>query len=77
MSEALELKIGGMTCSGCASAVGRVLARVAGVARASVELESGRAVVEGAPRIEDLIRAVEAAGYEAEPWRPESSAYRE
>jgi copper chaperone len=73
MSGTVELAIRGMTCNGCASALTRVLSRVAGVNRAQVELASGRALIEGAAREEDLVRAVEAAGYQVEACSPSSS----
>jgi copper chaperone CopZ len=73
MSDSVELLITGMTCSGCASTVTRVLSRVAGVTAARVDLESGRASVAGSARAEDLMQAVEAAGYEVARWTPESS----
>ncbi len=73
MAETVELAISGMTCGGCASTVTRVLSRVAGVTAARVDLARGRASVEGAARAEDLVRAVQAAGYDVEVWRPESS----
>jgi Cu+-exporting ATPase len=67
-SARLELSIGGMTCGGCAGVVERALSRVPGVARASVSLETHRAVVEcssPAPAMESLIRAVTMAGFDA------------
>ncbi len=73
MTETVELSIRGMTCTGCASTLTRVLSRVAGVHRAQVELGSGRAFVEGEARAEDLVRAVEAAGYHVEKCQPSSS----
>ena len=73
MSGTVELSILGMTCNGCASALTRALSRVAGVSRARVELASGRAFIEGAPREDDLLRAVEAAGYHLEKCHPSSS----
>ena len=73
MSRTVELSIRGMTCNGCASALTRVLSRVAGVDRARVDLTSGRALIEGEPREEDLVRAVEAAGYHAEACERSSS----
>ena len=54
----LVLVITGMTCDGCVGAVRRVLSRVPGVA--SVEV-----AVAGAANSQDLVRAVEAAGYGA------------
>jgi copper chaperone CopZ len=59
----IELAVSGMTCSGCAGTVTRVLSRVPGVTGAQVDLASGRATVAGTARAEDLIRAVEAAGF--------------
>ena len=60
------LSIHGMTCSGCAGTVTRVLQRVPGVIRAEVDLESARAVVTGSAGAAELVAAAEAAGYEAE-----------
>ena len=57
------LAISGMTCSGCVGAVTRALSRVPGVREARVDLASGRATVTGTARAQDLIRAVEAAGF--------------
>jgi len=64
---AIQLKIEGMHCGGCASAVRRVLESVPSVSSVSVDLESGRAVVEAAPGVESaaLVSAVEDAGYDA------------
>ena len=57
------LAVTGMTCGGCASTLTRVLSRVPGVEAAQVDLASGRAIVSGTARAEDLIHAVEAAGF--------------
>lgn len=57
------LAISGMTCGGCAGAVGRALSQVPGVAEARVDLAKGQATVTGTARAEDLVRAVEAAGF--------------
>jgi P-type Cu+ transporter len=59
------LAITGMTCNGCVGAVTRVLSRVPGVASVEVERASGRALVAGAADAQNLVRAVEAAGYGA------------
>ncbi len=63
----IHLKIDGMHCAGCATAVRRVLEAEPSVSRASVDLESGRADVEAGPAVDEarLILAVEDAGYEA------------
>jgi copper chaperone CopZ len=63
---AVVLSIAAMTCGGCASTVTRVLSRVPGVTGAKVDLASRRATVLGTARPEELIAAVEAAGYGAE-----------
>lgn len=60
------LAVSGMTCGGCAGAVSRALSGVSGVVEARVDLAAGRATVTGTARAEDLIRAVEAAGFSGE-----------
>ncbi|WP_080429513.1 heavy metal translocating P-type ATPase [Burkholderia ubonensis] len=64
---AIELDIGGMTCASCAGRVEKALANVPGVARASVNLATERAMVHGAAPLDPaaLIAAVTAAGYRA------------
>ena len=63
----IELKVKGMSCQHCANAVSEALASVPGVSRVvSVELGSGRALVEGDAEPEALASAVAEAGYEAE-----------
>ena len=61
-----ELKINGMSCAACVAHVEKSLEAVSGVRRVEVELQPGRALVqhEGAD-VEELKRAVAAAGYEA------------
>ncbi len=62
-----ELAIGGMTCASCAARVRGALERVEGVSAARVNLATERAVVEHGPAatIPSLLRAVDAAGYDA------------
>ncbi|NKJ50378.1 copper-transporting ATPase [Burkholderia sp. SG-MS1] len=64
-----ELDIGGMTCASCATRVEKALAKVPGVTRASVNLATERARVEGDASVdaEALANAVRKAGYEATP----------
>lgn len=62
----IVLAISGMACGGCAGAVGRALSAVAGVIDARVDLAGGRATVTGTAGAEDLIRAVEDAGFSGE-----------
>jgi copper chaperone CopZ len=61
----IVLEVTGMTCSGCASTVTRVLTRVPGVSSAQVDLAGGRATVTGSAPPAALIQAVEAAGFGA------------
>lgn len=63
----IQLKIDGMHCSGCASAVRRVLEATPSVTAVSVDLDAGRATVEAMAGVDSgrLISAVEDAGYEA------------
>ncbi|AHF02848.1 heavy metal transporter [Marichromatium purpuratum 984] len=62
-----QLKITGLSCQHCERRVGEALVAVAGVESVSIDLEAGRARVEGAAESATLIAAVEAAGYQAEP----------
>ncbi|KAB0641800.1 heavy metal translocating P-type ATPase, partial [Burkholderia latens] len=66
-STGLELDIGGMTCASCAGRVEKALAAVPGVARASVNLATERASVQGNSTLDaaTLIAAVTTAGYRA------------
>jgi copper chaperone len=59
----IVLEVTGMTCGGCASSVTRILTRVPGVTEAQVDLPTGRATVTGGARPDDLIHALEAAGF--------------
>ena len=66
-----ELAISGMTCASCAGRIERALAQVPGVRSVSVNLASERAHIEliGEVPDEQLIAAVEHAGYSAQPLR--------
>jgi len=66
------LDVEGMTCAGCAGEIERELGKVPGVASAVVRYEQRRAEVRMASqpsRAEQLIAAVERAGYRASPAR--------
>ena len=64
----LDLVIDGMTCSHCAAAVSQALRRCHSVATVQVDLAAGRAVVAGEGlRVDELVAAVESAGYRAHP----------
>ena len=64
---AITLRIGGMTCASCVRRVERALNRVDGVDEASVNFASATARVSLGDAIgaDDLVQAVERAGYDA------------
>lgn len=66
-----ELRISGMSCANCRAAVERALLhRMPGVVRAAVNFATEQATVEYVPGLAstaELLRAVEEAGYRAEP----------
>ena len=67
-TQTIRLDIDGMSCASCVARLESALQAVPGVARASVNLASESALVElvsGAATAQDLLRAVEAAGYSA------------
>ncbi len=64
----ITLKVSGMSCQGCVNAVTAALKNTNGVKTAEVSLEKNMATVEYDPAIakpEDLVRAIEEAGYGA------------
>lgn len=65
MNHMIELKIEGMSCLHCISAVARALKSVPGVMEADVDLTSGLARIEGTASPEALVQAVTEAGYAA------------
>ncbi|WP_028227078.1 heavy metal translocating P-type ATPase [Paraburkholderia ferrariae] len=72
-----EFEIHGMTCAACATRVEKALARVPGVARASVNLATEKATVETGSGVapEVLVGAVEKAGYEAVPVATQTASF--
>ncbi|GGP23199.1 heavy-metal-associated domain-containing protein [Silvimonas iriomotensis] len=61
------LKINGMSCSGCAGTVSRVLKNIEGVQSAAVNLDAGNAQVEFDPALtgpDAFKTAIEDAGYD-------------
>ncbi|MEJ2216866.1 MAG: cation transporter [Gemmatimonadota bacterium] len=60
-----NLKVEGMTCHHCVMAVTKALESVAGVTKAEVDLERGRAVVDGDADVQAMIAAVQEEGYQA------------
>lgn len=61
----IELSIEGMTCASCVSRVEKALQAVAGVSSANVNLATERATVKGTASVENLIKAIDKAGYDA------------
>lgn len=71
----VELRIEGMTCSACAVGVRQALLDTAGVRQAEVDFDAGRAQIRfdaAAVTGEDLLAAVERAGFRATVVTPES-----
>ena len=68
-TETVRLRIEGMGCDGCVTAVHDALSRLPGVREVTVALEQGAAVVEAeAPADRQaMVTAVDHAGYEAVP----------
>ena len=64
-----ELDIQGMTCASCALRVEKALAKVPGVARATVNLATEKATVDAdtSVDVDALVAAVRKAGYDAQP----------
>ncbi|MCE8011014.1 heavy metal translocating P-type ATPase [Halomonas daqingensis] len=63
----LRLAISGMTCASCVKSVQQALERTPGVATAAVNFGTRVAQVHGHADTETLVKAVQAAGYDAEP----------
>ncbi len=63
----IKLKVTGMTCGHCETAVSEALSGVSGVDKVvAVSHQRDEAVVEGSPDIGSLIAAVKQEGYDAE-----------
>jgi copper chaperone CopZ len=59
------LKVGGMSCGGCAKHVDKALRAVDGVSAVSVDVAQGTATVEGSAFPEALAAGITEAGYQA------------
>jgi len=64
----VDLAIAGMTCASCVGRVEKALKAVPGVTQATVNLATERATVHGVAAKQDLIAAIEKAGFEARPF---------
>lgn len=62
----LRLKVSGMTCEGCASAVKRAIGRVSQATEITVDLASGEVRIDGPVSAEAAASAVAAAGFAVE-----------
>ncbi len=60
-----HLMVEGMSCGGCVRKVRGALESVAGVETCDVDLDSASASVSGAARVDDLVAALQAAGFKA------------
>lgn len=58
-------QITGMSCGHCKSAVQSAIQATQGVTAAQVDLNAGKAIVEGQFADQSIVEAVEEAGYEA------------
>ena len=66
--ETTTYRVEGMHCDGCANAIAKKVGDVEGVSVCTVDLESGIATVEAAPRSEASIqKAIARLGYKVEP----------
>ncbi|MEH0886289.1 copper-exporting P-type ATPase CopA [Enterobacter sp. UNJFSC 003] len=66
IDDSQQLLINGMSCASCVSRVQNALQAVPGVAQARVNLAERTALIMGSASAEDLVQAVEKAGYGAE-----------
>ena len=65
--ENVELKIDGMTCSGCVNSIQNALYRQDGVNKAVADMENSRVMVEFDPTVikrEGLVSAIADAGFD-------------
>ena len=60
-----EIEISGMTCGHCAASITKELAAVPGVHVLEVNHATGKAIVEGEASEENLVAAIDKAGYQA------------
>jgi len=59
------ITVDGMSCEHCEQSVEEALATVEGVQSVEVDLDAAQATIEGDAATQDLITAVDEAGYEA------------
>jgi copper chaperone len=61
----IELKVDGMTCGGCVNSVTRAVKALDATADVRVDLATKRVSIGGKVSEQDVIRALDDAGYEA------------
>ncbi|MGH8257894.1 MAG: heavy-metal-associated domain-containing protein [Steroidobacteraceae bacterium] len=59
----LKLKVSGMTCAKCASAVTRAVGRIPSVERVSIDLDHAEVIVDGHPDERAVREAIVEEGY--------------
>jgi copper chaperone len=64
VSQETILKIEGMSCGHCKMSVEKALQAIAGVVSASVDLAKKEAIVVGTANRDELVKAVEDAGFD-------------
>ncbi len=70
------LKVTGMTCAACASRIEKVVGKIDGITSVSVNLATEKMLVEAEDAkvtLPDIVKAVEKAGYKAEPIAPQGA----
>lgn len=67
MTQSTTLMIEGMSCQHCVASVTKALQAVPGVESAQVSLDEARATVTGGAPQQELVDAVQRAGYVATP----------
>ena len=63
--EKTQIDITGMTCGHCAASVTKELANVQGVHVLEVNPQTGKALIEGEAAEQELVDAIDRAGYQA------------
>ncbi|WP_089177939.1 heavy metal translocating P-type ATPase [Bosea sp. AS-1] len=74
LEQTVDLSVTGMTCASCVGHVEKALRGVPGVVEATVNLATERAsikAVAGGDLVPEMVKAVEKAGYEASPVKPD------
>lgn len=62
--EKILLKVNGMSCNHCKNTVEKAVKSISGVESVEVNLEQGQVVVKGSAHQDELIKAIEEAGYD-------------